>query len=235
MNVRSGNCAEDMFSLSDFNGDILSIPHNFYIGRERYKMNRIQEEFLDLVRLLPEPEELLERAKIFAKIDDGAEFSENYNENGADRYYWEDGSGGEANIIFKADGKHIDSVLMFVYDHESEFNTYSESFLQIAFDSLPASIENLIAEDYLKWSWDKGSEEHVVYATAAIWREHGDAEWRFSPILFTAFAEEGEDGGFDYGFDRFTLPLEADAFIRFYEERGLRGEYDDIIRQILPN
>lgn len=184
-------------------------------------MNRTQEEFLDTVRLLPESQELLKRAKVFAAIDDGATFTENYNGRGSDRFFWEDGSGGEGNIIFKADGKHLDSILMFAYDHESEFNTYSESFTQIAFSSLPKAMKELLVEEDLKWSWDKGSEEHVVYATSAIWREHGDSEWSFSPTLFTAFAEEGEDGGFDYVFSRFTIEPTVSSLLAFYKDKGL--------------
>jgi hypothetical protein len=199
-------------------------------------MKRAAEEFLDLVRLLPEPEELLKRAKVFAAIEKNmnrlAGFYENYNDRHSDRYYWEDGGGQEANIIFKADEQHNDSILMFAYDHESSFNTYSSEEDQIAFDFLPEALEPLLEEEYLKWNWDK-SEKRIVYATVAIWREHGDNDWKFSPTLFSKFTERDEDGGFSYAFKRFILPMELGAISTLYNPEDLENGLEIVIEEAL--
>lgn len=199
-------------------------------------MKRAAEEFLNLVRLLPEPEELLKRAKVFAaiekKLNKLAGFYENYNDRNSSRYYWEDGGGQEANIIFRADEQHNDSILMFAYDHESSFNTYSLEQPQIAFDSLPTSMRPLIEEEYLKWKWDK-SKKRMVYATAAIWREHGDTDWKFSSTLFLEFAKKGEEGGFSYAFRRFILPMNLKSISKLYELEDLEDGLDLVIKEAL--
>jgi hypothetical protein len=159
--------------------------------------NKSIEEFGQL----PDAIELRRRAELFAEID--SHFSEtatmtlNYNGKNSDRYFWEDGGGQECNIIFRADSAHDDAVLLYTYDHESAFNVYGSPEEQKLFNTIPHDFEHLLEEDNLKWEWDD-SENKVVYATSALWREHGSDGWRLDPGYLAQVIEEGENGGFTY-------------------------------------
>jgi hypothetical protein len=182
-----------------------------------------------ILKTLPEPAELRRRAILFSKIEEHlgenrASFTENFTGNGSDLYYWEDGSGTEAHIVFKADGEHDDSVLMFAYDHESSFNVYGDDKEnQLAFKSIPNTLAPLLDEDKLKWDWDKDVDK-IVYATVAAWKLHDSSEWSASPEFIEQSKKEGESGGFVYTFELFMRPLDEVRITKEYADLGYTEE-----------
>ena len=177
-----------------------------------------------ILELFPNPTELRKRAILFDKINSvlGIEqtvFSENFNNQGYERYFWEDGAGNEANIIFKADGVNPEAVLVYGYDHESIFNYYDSDNKQIVFDGVPESFLPLLENGSLVWSWDTGSEKKV-YATTAIWRDKNDNEWHINPEFVKQAEDEQENGGFNYFFKLFMRPLDAERVKKEYADRG---------------
>lgn len=181
-------------------------------------MPNYQNDFInEVIHRLPDAKAIKKRTLIidnFSKTGDYYDpdeeklgYHENYNGHGSDRYYWEDGSGTEANIIFKADGINDDAILMFVYDHESSFNTFSASYDQIVFEGIPEKFKYLLQEDNLKWDWDT-SDKKVVYATAAVWTEHDSTTWEYSEPFFAKLKDEetNDSGGFLYPFEAWLVP-----------------------------
>ena len=208
------------------------------------------EKFNELVSKLPDYKELARRAALFAAIDNSIGYAQdngivkNYNKNNSDRYFWEDGGGQEANIIFKADGINDDSILIFGYDHESYFNAYAaekgEKYSTvIAFDELPEEFNHLINEDYLKWSWDTSTDDKKVQATCAIWQRHGISEWNASSTFLKAMTDEKDDGGFNYCFEKFTLEPTLENIKSYYVDHGHEDsellEIEKIYNTFYPN
>lgn len=193
-----------------------------------------------ILKTLPEPAELRRRAILFAKIEEHlgenrSSFTENFNGKGSDLYYWEDGSGTEAHIVFKADGEHDDTVLMFAYDHESSFNVYDDDKEnQLAFKSIPTILAPLLDEDKLKWSWDK-DEDKIVYATAATWKLHESETWEASPEFIQQSDAEGESGGFLFAFELFTRPLDDIRVTKEYADLGYTKDALKEIKDIFYN
>ena len=169
-----------------------------------------QEQLIEQIASMPDPKTLRKRADELVRMDEDDKNGEdslelNYNARGSDRYFWEDGAGQEANIIFKADGENDDSVLVYAYDHESAFNVYGEDAPQLAWSDLPKVFNPLLEEDYLKWDFDDIEEPRRVQATVAIWREHGDTEWQVSPNFLEQVNNVQDNGGFKYAFKNFFV------------------------------
>lgn len=169
-----------------------------------------KEKLLEEIALMPEPQELLAKAKELLDADyenKGGDnyFTPNFNGKGSDRYMWEDGGGQEVNIIFKADGKNEDSILAYAYDHESVFNVYSQDKPILAFEEIPESMKHLLEGEELKWEWDDMENPKRVHATVAIWREPGDTSWHIGEKFLEAVEKEKDTGGFKYGFQSFFV------------------------------
>lgn len=129
----------------------------------------------------------------FADIPD-LEIHLNYDEEGTDRYFWSDGAGNEANLLLNFQGEPSDAVL-YVYEHESEFNTYSlEGEDDSPFDTAPEPYNQLKHDERLYWTWDKKAAR--VEATAVAWWD-GDT-WQLSSEAVEAMDDAGEDGGLTY-------------------------------------
>lgn len=190
-----------------------------------------------ILNLLPDPAEIRSRAIVLAKIDEKlglgeTTFTKNFNRKGSDRYFWEDGAGNEANIIFKADGKNDNAILMFAYDHECAFNYFGEEDAhQIIFDGLPETFAHLLTGSELKWDWDDSANKQV-WATTAVWHTPENNKWEMNP----AFAEEAikanDEGGFNYAFELFMRPFSSHRVIKEYEDLGYEVESLDVIKKI---
>lgn len=188
--------------------------------------------FEAILNSLVEPNEMLKRVKLLTEAryilgePHVSTFEENFKGKGYDRYFFEDGAGSEGTIIFKADKEHVDSVLMFSYDHESSFNYYGipeGQNKQTIFNNLPEQFKYLITGDDLKWSWDNTDPENI-YATAAVWREHGDTKWHVSSDYAKESSELQDNGGFVYAFDLFMRPLDVARFEKSFENEGREAE-----------
>jgi len=202
-------------------------------------MDKSQEDFLGYIKQLPSVEDLRKRAIFYTKLYDEADYissgesywEENFSGTNSDRYFWNDGGGQEATILFKADGENPDSVLMFAYDHESHFNTYTENDAedsQIPFHNLPESFAWILKNDGFKWGWDTtfAPEKKIVYATTAIWHEHEATDWNYSADFFNEMAEAHENGQFSYPFKKFFgQEFTLDTLKEEFKEKEL--DFDD--------
>lgn len=190
-----------------------------------------------ILNLLPDPVEIRNRAIVLAEIDEKLglgeiTFTENFNQKGADRYFWEDGSGNEANIIFKADNKNDNAVLMFAYDHECAFNYFGEENPhQIIFDGLPESFSHLLAANELKWDWDD-SANRQVWATTAVWYTPENNKWEMNPVFAEEAIKANDEGGFNYAFELFMRPFSSHRVIKEYQDLGYEIESLDVIKQV---
>ena len=105
------------------------------------------------------------------------------------RFFWENGAGDEANLIFLKNGGY----LFFGYDHESNHNTYGSDVAdpthQKAFDNLPDKYKFLLKDPNLFWSWD---DTETVYATCAVWLNED------ATLGYNDFYDEEDLGGIDY-------------------------------------
>ena len=153
--------------------------------------------FAETVKALPDVVELRRLCDFLVALDSEFAFGEwfltkNFNGLGSDRFFWDNGSGDEASVVFKADGVNDDSVLAFVFEHESEFSAYNGDFEQIVFDGVPSSFDHLIE------NVDLMNDEPMVYATTAAWLLTGDSVWKFNHV-FAAMFDDAEYplNGFD--------------------------------------
>jgi len=165
-------------------------------------------DFAAILETLPKAEELRSRAEQLSKTNDDVTF-ESFEK--FDRYFWEDGAGNEAYIIFRADGVNEDSILMFAYDHESSWNYYDSDITDfIVFHGLPDDFKHLLNEPKLKWEWDTSEpdEDKVVQATAVAWLEHGSEMWEASDDFVEQVSEKSDNGGFTYVFSHILNPDE---------------------------
>ena len=149
------------------------------------------QEFLDT---LPTLRELRAAAREdFGSPSDLTTIQRNYDGQGTDRYLWEDGAGNEATILLNLEGEESEGVI-FVYEHESDFNTYNTDDPTSPFDALPDPYNLLKTDEGLFWRWDDTAKR--VEATAAVWWD-GDT-WQLPEELAEAMDDAGEDGGLSY-------------------------------------
>lgn len=176
-------------------------------------MSAAQDRYIEEITQLAGVKEIKRRARVMAELADDssvATFEENYNGKGADRYFWNDGAGNEGNIIFQADNTNEDSILIYAYSADSIYNTYGKKPTKpFVFDGIPQSLEHLLSDDKLQWSWDK-KKPKFLYGTAAVWHEHQAPTWGFSKTLWEQLATNNDDGGLIYTFRWFMAGFSLD-------------------------
>lgn len=119
-------------------------------------------------------------------------------EDGREVIFWEDGAGNEANFIRPAlPGGSKDSIIVRIYDHESEFNMYGleNSTAQPALEGLPGELQSTVEDPDIFWfSWDEDATR--AYATAFLWNV--DGVWEYTEDFRQALEESDDDGGVRY-------------------------------------
>lgn len=118
--------------------------------------------------------------------------------DGREVIFWEDGAGNEAHFIHPAlPGGSQGSIIVRIYDHESEFNAYGlgDEVTQPALEGIPSELEATVEDPDIFWfSWDEDTK--TAYATAFLWNI--DGVWEYTDSFRQALEEADDDGGARY-------------------------------------
>lgn len=194
----------------------------------------------ELLENIPAPQVLLDRVDAFRqalRVLTGSEEESYYHiieidaPNGEKVPYvsYDDGSGNLFGLIITQEGS-----LLWGYDHESSFNTYSEDESTTVLDGVPEALGWILTDQDTTWNHQFSDDDPKLYATVALWRLADEDTWSYN-VEHVSKLDDYDDGGLSYFFESlvdFNVESFLDEYGQVSDDISKNEDYEKQVKNI---